>query len=91
MVSAGDRAPDYLCMEDVDEDVVTLEDEASPRKIVCVCLLIAYVRCGRRARLVTILGGMLRAVERVVRVTGRCMHLARSETALCQANVLVRD
>jgi hypothetical protein len=27
MVSAGDRAPDYLCMDDVDEDIVTLEDE----------------------------------------------------------------
>ena len=60
MVSAGDRAPDYLCMEDVDEDVVTLEDEASPRKIVCVCLLIEYERCGQRARLVIIVGGMLR-------------------------------
>ena len=27
MVSAGDRAPDYLCMDDVDEDIVTLDED----------------------------------------------------------------
>ena len=26
-VSAGDRAPDYLCLDDVDEDIVTLEQD----------------------------------------------------------------
>jgi len=36
MVSAGDRAPDYLCMDDVDEDIVTLEDESELRECVCV-------------------------------------------------------
>ena len=29
MLSVAERAPDYLCMDDVDEDVVTLEDDAS--------------------------------------------------------------
>jgi hypothetical protein len=29
MLSIAERAPDYLCMDDVDEDVVTLEDDAS--------------------------------------------------------------
>ena len=32
MVSAGDRAPDYLCMDDVDEDIVTLDDESELRE-----------------------------------------------------------
>jgi hypothetical protein len=27
MVSSGDRAPDYLCMDDVDEDIVTLDED----------------------------------------------------------------
>jgi hypothetical protein len=40
MVSAGERAPDYLCMEDVDEDIVTLEDESFPRK----CALVHFPR-----------------------------------------------